>query len=237
MALVPSGRCRVMRSQLFAQLDPSVTGQQSTQPQPQPDPRAQVEQEEMGNPQEQVPDGVDENTPEENAQQQVGESVPENQQVEKPGGENLGAESEIKEAWKKMLVELGVPDRLISNMQSKLYSQEIDLTTGTVRGHYMIPTFTEHQRINERTVLQLARKMQKAFGLVSTVKLEGSNWRVDFKTTPKTDLQDGGTSFDELMTGNGQKKEASAMTIGEMLDARRQELFETMRSFVPVKGK
>jgi hypothetical protein len=239
MALVPNGRRRVMRSQMFkfAQLDPSASGQQDAQPQPKPDPRLEVEQESMGNEQPTALPQADNSAPDgEMSAEMPGEEMPDAQSVDKPNAkdEEGGGESEIKDAWYSMLASIGVPARILDNLEKQLYSEQTDLASNTIKGHYMIPTYTQKGKVSKQEALQLARKMEQQFGLTSVMKLENRNWRIDFQTRPKVELQQGGTSFDEL--GKPQQKAASAMTLGEMLESRRNELFEAMRGFAG-KGK
>lgn len=244
MALVPSGRTRIMQKQVFketmfeafAQQAPQQTG---TQPSPKPDPRLQVEQQQIGGEQPvgtQPPQAVatPEQPPTEAPVGMPGEETPDPNMTAEDGtkpNEAEGGESDIKDAWKEMLTGIGVPPRLLDNLDKQLYSEETDLASNTIKGHYIIPTYTSKDKITKQKALMLARKMEQKFGLTSRMRLEDRNWRIDFQTRPKVDLQQGGTSFDHIMQGK-QNKAASAMTMGEMITSRREELFNTMRGIM-----
>lgn len=236
MALVPNGRLRVMKEQSFANslFSFAQTQQEDVQSQPKPDPRLQIEQTPAANETPPVetaqPPQVATAEPavETPAAMDTPQSSPSTTEINKDSGKDAeGGESDIKDAWRQILETIGVPLRTIDNIEKQLYAEETNLADNTISGHYMIPTYTATMKVTKEKALSLARQMEQKFGLVSRMKLEGRNWRVDFKSRPKVDVQQGGSSFDELNGPDKQQKAAS--TLGDMLLARREELFEQMR--------
>ncbi len=237
MALVPSGHFRVMETQQFKTAqspDPSVLPAAEQ-------PREQVEQQELGGEQNSPPSPAP-SVPSAQGQQpanapEAGEAMvaPQGEQPPQNGDASLGeSASSLKAYIYKILEQQGVQRRQLENIDKHLYSQETDLDDHTVKGHYMIPTFTPKGEIDERAAQHVAKEIGNKFGLKQNMKLEGKNWRVNFQSRPQPQLQQGGSSFDEFHSEGGQRKAAS--TIGEMIKARKDDLYNTMRQITQKRG-
>lgn len=227
MALVPNGRLRnqVKQGHLFNSTVLTAQSQQVVNQDPEIDPRLEIEQQYIGTDQSDETDlDQDDNNDSSNLPQD-NTSQPDLNISKNDSEDSEPTDTEMKETWRKMLEDLGVPSRTLDNNDKKLYSEQRSLNDNTLKGHYMIPTYTAKGKVTYRQAMELARQLQDQFGLSSIIKDEGKNWRVDFSTQPKVENQDGGTSFDLL----NQSQEKTASTLGEMLKERQNILFETMK--------
>lgn len=212
MAITPSGKIRKMQVQNFRTAQQLFdAGQQ----------RDSVEQTEVKDvqPAPVEPQPVSPPTPT--------ESTPAVKIPEADKSVDLQKDSTMKAYIYNMLEGLGVPKRQLDNIDKQLYSQEINLDDRTISGHYMIPTFTIQGEIDEQKAQSIARQIGEKFNLSQKMKLNGRNWRIDFRSVPKQENHDGGSSFDELQ-GNLDKK--ASFTIGEMIKARKDDLYNKLRN-------
>jgi hypothetical protein len=248
MTLVPSGRWRLMVAQTMGQNDPAHNGVGSPPAPPgSPAPRNDIEQNPIGGntppadgaAPEAPPAGGDPQMPAETMGQGGADelSVEPIAQEGEDTQQQQNPETSLKAYVFNVLEHLGVPPRQLQTIPD-IFSQEIDFDSNTVTGHYLVPTYTAHSQIDEKKAIQIARKIGQRFGLSQKMKLEHrngvTNWRVSFQTMPKQSVQQGGSSFDAFQgqsnfnKGSGAQNRA-AFTMGEMIKARRDDLYETMR--------
>jgi hypothetical protein len=240
MALVPSGRFVGMKTQLYKIAD-NLSGGVAE--------RDHVQQQQIGGNQAADQSALSGQPSKEDAfvsveptlnQPQQTQPQPQDQSVQPMEGQtdqqvdvsnienedNSSKTTSMKSYVFKMLQQLGVQPRQLSNVDGQIYGEEIDLDAHTISGHYMIPTFTSQGQIDEKKAQQTAKQIGQQFGLSQKMKIQGRNWRVDFKSAPRQEVQSGGSSFDELHNNNKQKK---ASTQGEMIKDRRNELYNILR--------
>ena len=235
MALVPSGRIRVMVAQTLTQNKPNQldvgdapVNDNGTGVQEAPAPRLDVEQEQL-QPQE--------------VQQEAAPEIPEVPQQaeapEEPQAENEEEESGLRASWKKVMIDLGLEERQIDQSSSELFKETVNITDSTINGFFHIPTYTMKAKISQRKALEIAQALFRKFNLSGelmnekTKKNGKEQWKVIFKSAPKPEIQQGsGSSFDGIGSGNdGNSSEMNrnASTIGEMIKDRRDELYNIMR--------
>lgn len=245
MALVPSGRFKLMETQVLKTAqslnDPNAFKQNAEGGTPPP--RDNIQQQEIGGGETPsagpaASEGQPSPTPVEGPE--AGEQMVPQQgsdQLNTPQDANAATQqqaSTMKAYIFKVLEELGVQRRQIENIDKQVFSQEINLDDHTINGHYMIPTFTQNGEIDEQKAQHIAHQIGQKFGLSQRMKLNGRNWRVEFKSMPRQEVMQGGSSFDEFHQqaskgGGGQPQAKAAFTQGEMIKARRDDLYEIMR--------
>jgi hypothetical protein len=245
MAIVPSGRFRLMYAQTVGPTSPANNGAGALAAAPGTAPtpssggqRDNVQQAEIGeNTDVQEQDQAQPNP-------DMGQEPEERLMVPEGNDEDEGQKSKpatsLKASVYQMLEQIGLQRRQIDNLDEQLFGQEIDFDTHTVSGHYMIPTYTSTKTIHEKEAMTLAQKIANQFGLSQKMKLKGRNWVVSFTSARKEEVEQGGSSLDDLGGGKGgqqaggagrgaQQARKAAFTIGEMIEARRNTLVETMR--------
>lgn len=241
MALVPSGRVRLMVAQTMGQNDPQQFGVGNSPNGQKPQEREDIQQEQVGAAGQPAAPA----TPPTASGQQGDTGGTQSKEMAQPSDVDLQPEGDKQETAKhatnlkayvyQVLEQMGVQRRQLENIDKQIFSQEIDFDHATVTGHYMIPTFTQSGEVDQEKAMNIARQIGQKFGLSQKMKLEGRNWRVSFTSAPKTDIQQGGSSFDELGSAQqknlaqGRQQQKAAFTIGELIEARRDELVETMR--------
>jgi hypothetical protein len=227
MAIFPSGQRRVMMAQ---QQDPnagksgiSVGNEAATAFRSQPQQQQVVDAEfpkDAESPQ-QVP------TP--------GQSEQQNPQQEANGQQQQqqqAVDDEFKTFVFKMLTELGVPERQLQENAEKLIEIVHDLDTGSVRGFYMIPTYTQGHQITESKAKALAAKIGLKFNLSQSLKAGGSNYRIDFTSRGAQEQMGHGTSFDQIGGGQkggmgGQRKAAAIVpSLSDMMKSSKDDLYD-----------
>lgn len=244
MALVPNGRVRVMEAQSLTPNRPdqfNVQGVEPTEPQSQsapvstpvstPAPREQIEQEPAAN----IEDQVQQVEPNEQMAQ------PESNSAIKPDqGEDDKSGSDLQEAFRRILNSIGVEDYQIKQKLGDIFRETEDLSNGTVKGYYLLPTYTLKGQISKEKVRQIATSLGKKFNLSQQLSNDPvptspgvMNWKVTFTSAPKVEVQQGGSSFDSIGGQGGQAKTAS--TFGEMIKASREELYDKLRNTYGVK--
>jgi hypothetical protein len=239
MALVPSGRIRVMEAQSFIpyRLAQANGDALSAQPQPEtvsPHVRPNIEQEQVGG---QQPAPEAEQTP--MTQPDAGSLVG-NEETEKQEKlhQEIGEGDDLQAAFEQILESIGVEKRQILEHRANLFKEKVDLSNNTVKGYYLLPTYTIKGPLSKRKALQIAQQLGRKFNLKQELEPEpvkGTkgviNWKIDFSTAPQVDMQQGGSSFDGLngSSSGGGGTARAASTLGEMIKARKQETFETLR--------
>ena len=168
--------------------------------------------------------------PQQKVKQQPGVGGPQ-QEAEQPS-QQQEVDDEFKTFVFKMLEDLGVPSRQLQENGEKLIEIVHDLDTGSVRGFYLIPTYTQGHQITESRAKALAARMGLKFNLSQSLKAGGMNYRVDFTSRGAQEQMGHGTSFDQLGGGQkggmgGQRKAAGIVpTLSDMLKFSKDELFD-----------
>lgn len=236
MALVPSGRIRVMEAQSFlpyrlsqANGDALAAPSHPASPQARPN----IEQEQVGQ-QPPVPALAEEQqTP--MTQPDAGSLVG-NEETENQEHQELSDGDDLQAAFEQLLEGLGVEKRQILEHRGNLFKEKVDLSNNTVKGYYLLPTYTIKGPLSKKKALQIAQELGRKFNLKQELEPEpvkGTkgviNWKIDFSTAPQVDMQQGGSSFDGLNGSSGGGTAKAASTLGEMIKARKQETYETLR--------
>lgn len=233
MALVPTGKLKIMEAQsLQTDHNQSANLFDGMENLNIPEDRNSVQQQpieediQLDNNEEQI-------SPTNNEQQNISQTN--NQEI---ANQNNDTEiSDLQSFIYKTLEGLGVEKRQLLNLSKQIYSEETDLDSGTLRGHYMIPSHTIKGAINNKKAQEIAKQIGRKFNLSQKLKflpisVQGKtsgvgNWRVDFTSAPKKEApEEHGNSFDALYSENDKKV---AKTIGEIIKDRKNELYNTLR--------
>lgn len=247
MALVPSGRIRVMEKQHFlpdalAQFNPQ--GMEGNDQQPAtpaagaaPQSRPNIEQEQVGGDASADPAQDEKQI----AQPDTGSLIDAQDETQGQPHQEIGEGDDLQAAFEQILLQLGVEQRQIMSVRADIFKETVDLNNNTVKGYYLLPTYTKSGKVDKRKALQIAQQLGRKFNLQQKMENEpvkGSkgvvNWKIDFSTMPQVQLQQGGTSFDGMSGsqgggGMGSPTSKAASTVGEMIKARREELYDTLR--------
>ncbi len=242
MAIVPSGKLRIMEAQ---NLQTDINNQSANrfdgiESADVPEERNAIQQQPIEDAGEDVMSGPTEQagniTSTEPIQEQPVQDQFEQQQKEEEAPVEETEYSDLQAFVYGMLEKIGVEKRQLMNLSKQIYSEETDLQSGILVGHYMIPSFTNSQKITKDIAAQIAKKVGDRFNLSQKLKwlpvqVKGKqsgagNWRIEFRTAPKQEnVENGGNSFDGLYEDN--KKTAS--TLNELIKDRKDELYNTLR--------
>lgn len=247
MALVPSGRFRIMEKQVFAQglnwnpgtPDPQIA--QAGEP-----PRDQIQQEEMQAPQTANP------AQKADPSMAKGESITPAGQTPGPAGQQPKEQAPLTETGRKPINTTKMKQHYFSVMESinanvrqldpkiqKQMFQRGGSADGGVEGYFIIPSYMNNgtKFVEDDEAIQIAAKVAKPFGATIDPKWSETEGGYKFIWHNRGEQIQGvtGTSFDEL--GGGQaagkgklgKAASAGFTIGELLRQRREDLYDTMR--------
>lgn len=132
----------------------------------------------------------------------------------------------LKEFILEKLQSIGVPPRQIQQHLDKILEITTDLGSGSVKGFYLIPTFTSTQKIGEKEASSFAAEIGSTFGLDQKMKTVGRNYRIDFSSKAVAEpVSQHGTSFDSFEGSSGQK---SASSLETMLRESRERFYDNI---------
>lgn len=242
MAIVPNGKLKIMEAQnLQTDInDQSANRFDGIENTDVPEERSDIQQQPIDSVGEDIPGAVEQ--PVEQQQMDINEPVQEQfEQEQKQENQEETEYSDLQAFVYGMLEKVGVEKRQLMNLSKQIYSEETDLQSGMLVGHYMIPSFTNSQKITKDIATQIAKKIGDRFNLSQKLKWlpvsakgktsGAGNWRIDFRSAPKQEtVENGGNSFDGLYEEN--KKTAS--TLGELIKDRKDELYNTLRKIASV---
>jgi len=208
MSLVPSGRRRVQVAQGFPTQSTGLGGDDVAQDSVYADP--QQEQQEAP--------AFDFNALQQNMEQ--GDVAPQPSAEDIDGavnGEQGGASDlagNLESFIIQKLVSLGVPERMFGGKDGvdPFFQWDEDLDSDTSSGFYLIPSFTETQKIGRDTAKQLATEIGQQFNLSQKITKEGRNYKVKFQTKlAEPEAVQFGTSLDDVIKpGTFQQGESKA---------------------------
>lgn len=146
-------------------------------------------------------------------------------------------DSELQGYVFSILEELGVERRQLDSVSKQVYSEETDLQSHSVKGHYMIPTFTKKGQVSKSKATEIARDIGQKFSLHQKIKTEGKNWRVDFQSFQEPKEESHGSSFDDFSSKQASsskkmKKTASAQTIREMVRDNKDAIVDELKNII-----
>lgn len=245
MALVPSGRVKAMEAQTLpsfadyntelreviaqfqaadAQPKPGVTqetigaGQGDAGQQPGVSPAAQPQQQQQQ--QMDQPEPVDGMIPSEGA----GTMSEDQKQEEEGSGSQPGS---LEDVVYNALTTLGIQHREWATKKESLFQEKVELNTSVRSGFYLLPRFTQNQKVPFEEAQKIAHQIATQFGLQSSIVNQGKWYKVDYKTVQQNDQGQHGSSFDAIPVKS--KGNKAAGTLEAMLKASREEFYEKMK--------
>lgn len=130
------------------------------------------------------------------------------------------------------LEELGVPSRLIMSNPDSIFKGTKDLTNNTLKGFYILPSFTAQRKISPEEAESIAIEIGNKFGLDQNYGHMGNNYKVEFSTKDMTPNENFGTSLQEIAGGKAGKQNMNqpkaANTHIEMIKTARSQLFNNI---------
>ena len=245
MALVPSGRVRIMEAQLHKQAIGPTDMPGASQP---VQPRTEIEQSQV------VPQGTTSPTPSpaqtpepEIAQPEMGEQLgqPEPGMTDEPaktdnqpqpdltGDDEKGKKASPLKSYVFQIIEKAGAKRAKMDeldQKGKMFDSEIGFDRKR-KGWFIIPTFTANGEIDEDKAYAIAQNVANKFQLMFKLKINGRNWKVEFASIQEEKNTADGSSLDDLDGSNEQTQQNKkvAFTLGELLTARKDELYDMMR--------
>lgn len=152
------------------------------------------------------------------------------------GGDGLGVEgNNIRDVVFKTLEDLGVPSRFMMSNGDALFRGEKDLSSGQLKGYFMLPTYTQGHKIIQEEAEKIAAGIGQQFGLQLKISHEKNNYKVSFQTQ---DLKPEGigSSLDQLVGGDSSVGLRAASTTNEMIKEARNNLAETLLKRINKEG-
>lgn len=139
--------------------------------------------------------------------------------------------SKMKSHYFSVLDEAGVQIRAIDpENRNKFFTRGGNPSDGSASGMFLVPSrMADGQEVNDAAAQEIAKKVIGPFKGVNITNWSETKGGYRFDWHNRNEMNTGitGTSFDELL-GEGKKKSAG-VTIGEMIQSRRDELYNTMR--------
>lgn len=213
MVIVPSGNSRIVQSQL-AKIGPESL----------PNKRDTVQQED-------IPAGGDSYNPigkldqtlQQNQQQpaaappvdqnanngDVAGKIGPNEQSSSPAkteGDGTQIGSDLRDAWYKIMEELGVPPRIFRHPQHVdkfFHVDEEVIGKGEAHGFFILPSRTQQKSISKEEAVQIARKLGAQFGVTNMNFSYASenNYKFSFKILVQDNSNMSGSSLDSMISG------------------------------------
>lgn len=251
MAIVPTGRVRLMEKQAVGPDDIKKFEPQGVQNASSPAPRNDIQQEQIGASGEGQPQQPGQQNPQaqQGAQQQPG--APE--QVQHPQAQMQPKEqvhkvntAQMKDHYFQVMQQAGIPVRQLDpENKQKLFTRG-GSQDGTVQGTFYIPTYlADGRQLHDDEAFQLAKKVTDQF---KGVQLKGwqevkGGYRYDWHNKSERAQGITGTSFDELFGnsggggagggggsgGAGPAPAKAASTLNELIKFNKQDLYDKMR--------
>lgn len=248
MAIIPTGKVRLMEKQAVGPDDIKKFEPQGVQNASSPAPRNDIQQETVN------ADGADAaqapqaQAPQQGAAPEGGQQQQQNPQAQQQQQDEVSKinSAQMKDHYFQVMNAAGVPVRQLDpENRNKLFTRG-GSSDGTVQGTFYIPTYlADGRNLHDDEAFQLAKKVVEPF---KGVQLKGwqevkGGYRYDWhnKTERATGIT--GTSFDELFgnqgggsggtagkigpSAGGQAKAAS--TLPELIKFNKQDLYEIMR--------
>lgn len=125
---------------------------------------------------------------------------------------------------------LGVPERTVDKKLENLVSYSIS-SNGDMNGFFIIPVHTGQKKVSLAEAKQIVSEFCTAFSVECEIE-HGKNFKVSFKSVPKTDVQEpteeGSLKFVPDEKGTVQKKVASSI-FAEQFEMRKTMLADTLK--------
>lgn len=167
---------------------------------------------------------------------QTGASAPLDQIPQSSGSE----ESDIREFVTNVLVNsLGVPQRIIDKKLDNLVSYSIN-SKNEINGFFIIPVHTGQKKVSLAEAQKIVSHFCKTFNVDCDIE-HGKNFKVKFKSIPKTDTKEmsgddeGSLQFVPDEKSNSSNKKVASNIFAEQLEVRKDMLVNTLKKLGYIK--
>lgn len=143
------------------------------------------------------------------------------------------------------LVSLGVPERMFGSKDGTdpFFQMDEDLDSETSSGFYLIPSYTESQKIGRDMAKKIALEIGQKFNLSQKITKERRNYKVKFQTKiNEPQSAQFGTSFDDVLKPgsfdqSGQSKAASIDSQHSLIRNGRSNILDYLIKELAKKGE
>lgn len=143
------------------------------------------------------------------------------------------------------LISLGVPERMFASKDGTdpFFQMDEDLDSETSSGFYLIPSYTESQKIGRDMAKKIALEIGQKFNLSQKITKERRNYKVKFQTKiNEPQSAQFGTSFDDILKPgsfdqSGQRKSASFDSRHALIKNEKSNILDYLIKELAKKGE